>query len=373
MSPWFAISLFFALTLVLVVLPFLPALRELRQKKDADPLRVVSDSEVDIRYFALQFTKFLKIRLGDAMTACAESGTPSEGALDDGTPYLIMPNGSGAILSQSEEEARAARRMILSCGDLALPAETMFLPEVFAAGSIQGSERCIYRAILAGQGIDLAAGSLTLRWVHAGGPVRIGERSVLYGRISSDERIDVDPGCSFERLYAPRIVFGADRRAHGVDTPDGARERRELQPDDLPNLIDDAAGRWLYEHDLEIPPESRIVADVVATGELVVGGDTRIEGSIKSREPLRLEPGTEITGSVVSGGDLSIGMECRIGGPVIAEGNIRIESGAVIGTAASLTTVSGEGITIDTGVTIHGTIWAHTAGKVASDGADVRT
>lgn len=364
MSPWFAISLFIAITLVLILLPFLPSLKELREKKDANPLRVVSDSEVNIRYFALRFTRFLKTKLGDAMTACVESGKPAEGFLDDGTPYLITPNGSSTLLTEPELQVQASQRMILSCGDLRLPAETMFLPEVFAAGSIHGGERCIYRAILAGESIDLAAGSLSLRWVHAGGAVRIAGDSMLYGRVSSDEMIGMDGECAFERLHAPRIVFGSSSQSvvptgSSGDTP----ALQELKSDSLPNLVDDSAGRWLYEHDLEIPAESHIRADLVCTGELHIGSGTRIEGSIKSREKLRLDPGVEVTGSVVGGGDLSIGKGCRIGGPVIAEGDVEVESGSVIGTAGSLTTVSAGAISMAGGVIVHGTVWAHTTGR----------
>lgn len=361
MSLWFAISLFIGITLLLILLPFIPSLKELREKKDAEPLRVVSESQVDIRYFALRFTKFLKTKLGAEMAACAESRTPAEGHLEDGTPYLITPNGDTPFLTEKEVHVQAAQRMILSCGDLRLPDQMMFLPEVFAAGSIHGGARCIYRAILAGESIALAAGTMSLRWVHAGGSIRIAEDAILYGRVSSDETIEMQGTCSFERLHAPRISFG--NAANPAESRNGAPARRELKADSLPNLVDDSAGRWLYEHDLEIPPESHIRADLVCTGELYVGSGTRIEGSIKSREKLRIDPDVEITGSVVSGIDASIGGRCRIGGPVIAEGDVAIEPGSVIGTDRSLTTVTAREIDIAGGVIVHGTVWAHTAGR----------
>jgi hypothetical protein len=65
MSPALAVIAFFLLTFGLALLPFIPAIVEWRKRRDAEPLKVVRDSQVDIRYFANRFREFVKTNLGD--------------------------------------------------------------------------------------------------------------------------------------------------------------------------------------------------------------------------------------------------------------------------------------------------------------------
>lgn len=364
MSFSFAVFLFLLITAVLVAVPFVPAIRELRNKKDAEPLKVVSDSEVDIRHFARGFSQLVRSKLGRVLEECGRTGESREGGLEDGTPYLVVGGGS-LRLSDAEMRDQSAGRMILSCGDLRLPRETMFLPELYAAGSVFGGEKNIYRAILAEKDIVLAPESMLLRWLHAGGAVRVAAGSALHGRASADGSIMLEGTCMFERLNAPRIEFGPGSSEDATGPGTGEREPAliPMKADEPGRRTDDSAGRWLYERDMEIPAGRTVGADIVGTGRVRVGKRTRIEGSIKSHKDLRLEEGVEITGSVVSGKNLFIGEGCRIHGPVIAERDVHIGSGSVIGGPRSETTVSALGIAIASGTVVFGTVWAHADGR----------
>ncbi len=370
MSFAIAIIIFFGFVLGLAVLPFVPAVAEWRQKTDAEPLSVAYRSEVDVRHLAKGFRKYVAAHLGKHLEQCRASGAAERGTLEDGTPFLVAPDHEQDILLPEEIRDGAAHRLVLACGDLKLPGETMFLPEVFAEGSIVGGENNIYRAMLAGSDITLGRGSTLLRWVHARA-IRVHADGVLFGRASADESIVLEAGCRFQRLHAPRLAFGETPGTcdSAGDEPRGVFDGLELAPDDVPNTVDVKAGRWLVDGDLEIPAGKTVKADLVVTGGIEIRKGARVDGAIKSHKDIRIAEGAVINGSVISGRDLVVERRSRIYGPVLADRSIACGEGVVLGTAAKPTSVSAEEITVVRGTVAHGTVWAHRNGRVL-DSAD---
>jgi hypothetical protein len=361
---------FFSLIVLLIAVPFLPGFFEWMRKKDAGPLRVVRKSEVDIRHFAMGFRSLLETKLAGEVLACRETGESREGVLENGTPYLIVKDEHAPILSASEENAHSAQRMILSCGDLDLPAETMFLPELYAAGSVRGGEKNIYRAILAEKAIYLKKDSMSLRWLHACSLVQVESGAVLYGRVSADKAIMLDGDCRFERLHAPLIEFGPNHENwKAVFTETENSEKAEFKAEDIPNLVENAGNRLLIEGKLEIPSRRVVEENLVVTGQLKIGSSTSIHGNLKCRKDIRLEGGVEVKGSLVSGHDIHIGQGCSVQGPVLAEGDIFLEGGTIIGMEEHATTVSAGSIYIAPGTIVYGTVWAHQQAQLRPAGA----
>ncbi|NIM18918.1 MAG: hypothetical protein GTO42_02685 [Candidatus Latescibacteria bacterium] len=373
MSLALAVVIFFGLTLVLAILPFLPGLIEWRTKTDAEPLPVEYDSEVNIRHFAMGFRSFIETYLSAELAACRETGGLRDGTLGDGSRYIVISNGGMPILTESEMRHRSAGKLIFSCGDLHLPDEMLFLYEIYAGRSVQGGDGNVYRAILAEDNIHLGRETMSLRWLHAGGSVHADSGGKLYGRVSADERIRLDGYCRFERLNAPRIEFdhvpesaGSKESNNNNDTRAGVRPRRLLRPEEVPHLVEVAAGRWQVERKLEIPPGVWVETNLVVTGWARIYKDVRIIGSIKSHKDMYLYNGVEVRGSAVSGRNLYIGAGCLIHGPVIAEKDVYINRGSVIGSMENPTTVSARNIFVAHGTIAHGTVWAHTKGELSS-------
>jgi cytoskeletal protein CcmA (bactofilin family) len=356
--------MFFGLTLALAVLPFVPAIVEWRRKTDAEPLKVVYSSQVNVRHFALAFREYVQTHLGKALEASKEAGVTERGSLDDGTPYVLVGAEDADVLTAEEAKDRAAHRMVLSGGNLKLPAETMYLPEVYAAGSVHGGERNIYRAVLAEEDIQLGSESMSLRWLHAARAILARAGSVLFGRASADEFIRLESGCRFERLHAPRIEFCFEAEAGEFAGGKTYRESDVLKPRDLPNPVEVKAGRWLVDGNVDIPKGKILEADLVATGSIRIQPGTHVVGGVKSNKNMHLEKGVEVDGSLVSARNIHIDKECRICGPILAEKSISIGEGTVLGTAARPTTVSAENITVEPGAVAHGTVWAHRNGRI---------
>ncbi len=368
MSVSLAVLVLFGITAFLVVLPLIPALVEWRARTDVQPLRVVQQSEVDVRHLARGFRNYVMSFFEPILAECRESGGIREGELEDGTRYIVTHDGQASVLNEAEELKGSTERLVLGCADLNLPANTLFLKEIYAHGSVRGAARSVYRAILADGDVRLGPSSRSLRWLHADQDIYAEAGSVLHGRVSADRLITLEDGCGFERLHAPRVELGepAGPAADAIPTAEEGRPSAVLQPEDLPNLVEVEAGRWLVEKELDVPPNVWVEANLVVTGHGRIREGSRIVGSIKSHADLFLERGVHVEGSAVSGRALFMGPDCRVHGPLLAEGEIRIDSGSVVGTASSLTTVSAREIYAALGVVVHGTVWAHVDGWVSS-------
>lgn len=348
--------IFCILTVALIVLPFIPAISEWRNKKDAEPLRLVRDSQVDIRHFAFGFREFVESTFGTLLEACRESQKPERGVLEDGTPYLVVGEGESPDPSDNE--------LVLSTGDLRLAGNTMFTAEIYSGGTVTGGEKNVLRAVLAENDINLGRDSTTIRWLHGGRSVNVEKGCVLYGRVSADESIRIEKDCCFERLHAPKIDF-----YDGEEMVDPVvRELQEkpvvLNRFDITNEVEEAAGRWMVFGDLEIPDGKIVENDLVVTGRVELGKGVCVKGSIKSRKEMHLDTGVVVEGSVVCERDIHIDSGCRISGLVLSERIIVIHSETTIGSREQPTTVSGERIFIEPGVFACGTVWARLEGRV---------
>jgi len=340
-------------------LPLLPSLIEARRRTDIKPLRVVRTSDVDIRHFAKAFQAWVEGHLGEALAVCRAGGGPVQGQLGDGTPYVALPDGAAPALTTPPTGPVSCGAVVLGSGNLSLPPRALFPHEAYAAGSVEVGEQSVCRAILAGGDLQLGRGCWSLRWLHARASLLARESCALHGRASADVSMRLEEGCRFERLHAPTVAFGTP-----VPPTPVSQEREPYTATDVPNLVEDAAGRWLVRRRLEIPAHRLVKSDLVVTGELRVGAGTRIVGNLKSHGDLYLAAGVVVEGSVVAGRDLSVGRGCDIRGPVVAERDGRIEAGTQVGSAKRPTTLSVRGLEIEAGSVVHGTVWAHGGGLV---------
>ncbi|MBP1607065.1 MAG: hypothetical protein H6Q08_2439 [Acidobacteria bacterium] len=335
-----------------VYLPFAPAVRELQERTDVEPVKVVPESAVDVHYFANNYRRFIDQHLAWPLARCREEGVNQYGKLEEGIPY--------AVVAGWDPQAPPVG-MVLCSGTLRVPDKAVLRFEVYAGESLQGGERCVYKSVLAERDIDLAFRSTSLRWLHAGATVRVDRDSWLYGRVSAGTSIELAEGCAFERLHAPRVLFG--RELH-VEIP--AARGALITPRDLPDIADISAGRWLIKGQVKLPAGRRLEADLVTTGDLRVSKGAQVKGSLKSHRDVYLGRGVEVHGSVVARRNLYIGEGCRIHGPVLAEEAIFVGVDCRIGSAEIPTTVSARRIHVSDGVVVHGTVWAHQEGLVTA-------
>jgi cytoskeletal protein CcmA (bactofilin family) len=339
---------------VVFMLPMLPAIVELCLKRDAEPLDVVQQYGGDIRHFAHGFRNYLA-ELQLPLQQCVASGTTARGVLPKGDEYILLggPH-AGSFLPVGQDQTCS---LVVAAGsDILLPDRLTFSKEVFAAGEFVGGKHSIYRAVLGEKGIHLQQASKVIRWAHAAGEFRAEHDCDLYGRISSDQEIQLQSGCIFQRLNAPRIVFGSAAVADQGSSPVVSDNLSEPEP----------GARALVEGDMEIRSGEVIQGSLVVRGRLHIHTGARVLGSVKSNKETIVEAGVYVQGSLISAATMHIGPGCRIGGPVVAEHGMAIDSGTECGTKASPTTVSAPTVEVEEGVQVYGTLWARNEGRVVT-------
>jgi cytoskeletal protein CcmA (bactofilin family) len=332
----------------------LPALTELRIKRDAQPLDVIQQYAGEIRHFSYGFRSYITDLLVP-LQECVSSGATARGTMPDGDQYLLLGRTDDTHFVAREGTTATCQSLVAAGIDVVFPDGIAFAKEVYAAGEFSGGEKNVFRALLGEKAVHLGRASTVIRWAHAVGAFRAERDCDLYGRISSDREIQLASGCAFQRLNAPRIVLGHSC-AEGTDVGSGG-----LSPTQ-------ATGRRLVDGDLEIQPGEIVSANIVTRGKLHIGAGAQVLGSVKSHEHMVLEAGVHVEGSLISASTMRIGPNCRITGPVIAEREIAIETGTRCGSDRVPTTVSAPTIEIEDGVTVFGTIWARAEGQVVPQG-----
>ena len=344
---------------VLFMLPMLPAIVELCLKRDAQPLDVVQQYGGDIRHFAHGFRNYID-ELQLPLQQCVASGTTARGILPKGDEYVLLGGPHTASCLPVGKQDQTCSLVVAAGSDILLPDSLTFTKEVFAAGEFVGGKSSTYRAVLGEKGVHLQQASKVIRWAHSAGEFRAEHDCDLYGRISSDQEIQLQSGCVFQRLNAPRIAFGsasvADKGSSCIVSETLSETASLPRPD----------ARILVEGDMEIRSGEVIAGSVVVRGRLHIHAGARVLGSVKSNKETIVETGVCVQGSLISAATMHIGRGCRIGGPVIAEHGMVIESGTECGTMGAPTTVSAPTVEVEEGVLVYGTLWARKEGRVVT-------
>jgi hypothetical protein len=356
-NPALATLLLFALACALLAIPLLPALIELRLKRDAQPLDVIQQYGGDIRHFAYGFRR-IAVELQPELQECVAAGITTTGALPDGDEYVLLGRADESFFAPAAKTNNTWKSVLVAGIDLALPDGLTFAKEIYAAGDLTGGERSTFRAILGEKNIHLRRASKVIRWAHAIQMLRAEHDCDLYGRISADREIQLQSGCVFQRVNAPLIISGFFDNSAAELAPQPAKDAANAAPSPVP------AGRTLYDGDLEIRVNETVPGSIVTRGKLRIRSGARVLGSVKSNAHLILDSGATVEGSLISGTTMRVGPNCRVGGPVLAEHGIVIERGTHCGSHGNPTTVGAPTIELEEGVFVFGSLWARNEGRV---------
>ena len=346
--------LLFGLTLLVVLLPMLPAIVEWRRPTDVAPLHIDTQDALDPPFLARSFAA----RLAAAVTAGQAELGPSPIA-------HVLPGGRWPLRA-SEGRAALSHRIWHAAGDAELPAGTSFLAEVAATGNLRSAPHGVYRALWAGRHLNLGALGTVLRWAH-GAQVNVEPGCQLKGRVSADESITVRGEVAFALLHAPTVRF-----AHLAGASTGAAwSGPSIFPPGLPAPVvwDSVAGRGTCSEALEIGASRVWNGDLVCAADLWLGAGCHANGSLKARGDIVTDEGCSISGSVFAEGVVQLGPRCNVLGSVISETAIVLGAGCRVGAPGSLATVAAPRIEVAPGAVVHGTLWAGESGGLMKNQA----
>ena len=347
MSLWAPLALT-ATTGAMIALPLAPAIIEALRRKDASALPTRKD-DGNIRNFARSFRRYIE-PLQSELASSAARNSIIEARLADGAYVLLV--GKEGMYDVPEDTVQTLALFAKQCS---LPDNLTFTKDVYAGDLLYSGKRNCFRALLGEDDISLGEESSVLRWLHAEGKVRVGPRSRLFGRASSEKAIYFSSGCSFERTHAPAIFTSLGSEL------DVATDATTANP--LPEKVH-KLGQSRINGDLHLSSGEMLLGNIIVTGSIQVDERTRIFGSAKGNGDIELREQAEVQGSLVSTRTIRMASNCCVKGPVLAEDQIIIGAGTQIGTPNSPTTVSAPRIRIAPDCVVHGTLWARVEGRV---------
>ena len=357
MMPQLAFVLLLLATIVWVILPLIPAIRELLRPTDASPLTQVGHDSGDLAIFADGFRRYLERELPPE--APAGGAQPMTGQLRDGTPLLQL-NGQVDLLQRVATPDGTVGRLVMTTHPIAFPGRETFLYEVYARERFIGGPDAVYRALLTERDAELGARSRVLRWMHVEGDAVIGEGANLEGRASAVGVMWLDADVRFHRIRASRVVVGREEPAVPATLPPVVSSSMKL-----PRTARRLRGFVRVVGDLTIPSGATFSGRLVVYGDVTIGDGARLGSSLKVHGNCVVGARAVVDGSLVVRGNVRLGEGSRVGAPVIAEGDAIISSGASIGRPDAPSSLTAERITLHNGAQVFGAVSARIGGTSA--------
>ncbi len=356
------LALLVLLTVSVMAVPLLPALREWKNPRDVVPLQIDEADALDPPYLAHRFAA----QLAEAVrTGASYLGGSSITHLDLGTESAGLP------LRPAEIQAGHSDRLWYIKGGVQLPKKMHFYAEVTTSGWLRTAADGVYRALWAGTTATLEPGTSVLRWAH-GQEVHIGNACCVTGRVTAQQSITVASGVDFMMLHAPQVLFvGHGGQFAGRPLVDMAGC---VALTDWPAGVvwDAMVHRAFARLTLHVDANRSWRADIVCLADLVLGANCQATGSLKARGALHIGLGSQVSGSVMAGGAIHLDAGCVVRGSVVSETAIVLGAGCTIGGPGQPATVSAPQIQIAAGTTVYGTVWADEKGEtVLPTGAEL--
>jgi cytoskeletal protein CcmA (bactofilin family) len=338
-----------------VLLPLIPALRELYAPSDVEPLSMVGRDNADLGRFARHFRDYIRASL-EGIPAEARGTGDFLGTLPDGTAVACVAGNREEFLV-SQLPAGLQERVVVLEESAQLEGGERFSYELWARKEFAGGPSATYRAILGERSVGLARGSVVLRWLHGVGAVTVEDQSHLYGRCSSETQIRLGKLVGFDRISAPAITTpGATARPRPPAAEGMLRFERPERAREMGDTL-------RVEQDWSIPPGVLVDTSLVVAGELRIGKGARIRGNVKAHGEIHVGMGAVVEGSLVSRKAIAIGEQCWVDGPVLSEEHLRIAAGTNVGSADTPTTVAGRTVSLGSGAMVCGQIVTEEGGQ----------
>lgn len=351
------------LTLGVIVLPLLPALREWRRPSDVTPLPIDEADALEPDYLARRFAQRIDAALAQGLD---ELGGTALAALPGSAAW---PSG---LLTRKEQRTGRSARIWYGQGDAVLPQGLHGLAEIAARGSLRAAAGHTYRALLAGGRLTLPPRVRLLRWAH-GRSVSVGDLCRVPGRLSADELILLGRNVSFSLLHAPTICFAGALPADAQGTLAG-----------IEGLHWESAGEGarrvaMVDRSLTVPALRHWEGDLLGAAHLTLGEGCVARGSLKAAGMLHLGAGCQVHGSLMASGEVYLAPGARVRASIVSETAVVLGPGCVVGVPGAHATVRAPRVEVGKGVVVHGTVWSgasrlavgHPSGEFAAGQPDL--
>lgn len=390
------IPLFF----IMVGLPFIPAIKELIQKKDAEPLFVNMAYYKDPRFFDRSFRQKL-------LANVSSMGT------DRAFRVKLSRNEELVEVCKAENvnEYNFGNNVLYLEGNADITNTMKFKKEVYVTGTTKLNENTIIRGILSEKDLKIAPHSTIVRWAGSEANIFVGHDCDLGVRCSCEKELWLDIGCKFKSLYGHPIITRYDEHIVKLKMEQAEsepEEPRKIKKTKRENIIEFNKKNYFLNHETDenttrlsdspyrekydkttsndedddlieiadycivvnekglvvFDKDSDINNDVIIKSKALFRSGNEVHGTIKCYKDLELEDNVIIYGNLISEKNIKIGANCKIYGSVFSQGSVEIKENSVIGIAGKDKSVIGKhGIILNRNVRIHGYLLTEGEGK----------
>ena len=300
MTLWFV----FFLLLLMFLLPFLPGMRELVKKEDADPLFIPMDYKRNPRYFGTSFRGILRRGMEGL------SGEP--GFYDT---VLSKKEKLEITLSSRIASGEKRERILLVKGKLFSGSHVHFQKEILVTNNAAIGPHNVLQALASDGNVEISEGTVFHRWLDAEGDIQIDENCILGISVSSGSSLLLSRNCVFRRLYGMPIITG--------------------KPPDISKCFDQTPPypsdrSFIRCNDRYLPTGTIMPNHVVFSQGIKIGPKSIIGGNIKSYGDIVLEEGATIYGNVIADGSVFVGRNVSVRGHIFSQNGITISRGTII-------------------------------------------
>jgi cytoskeletal protein CcmA (bactofilin family) len=330
--------------LLMMCAPLLMGILSLEKGSD-NKLSIRSDNRKNPRYFAQSF--------GAMMEGAVREGFGAANIMLSKQEQVMLAEAIPPSLHRVDAVVLASE--CFSAGD-----GRRFAKEIYARQDITFGNDCIARAVMAAGNLVFSQNCKVVRWADAQGYVSARAGTTLGMSCSSLQRISLEPGCAFRRLYAPEIRV--------TSTTEHALPQ---SPGFLPSLLSEHSDGRHYTEWLsnvrEIKSGSVVRNTIVTRKNLRIGKYVTVFGDIRSDRSLHIGCGSVITGNIFSDGHVVLEQGVWVQGVIFTQQSIYCGPQCRVGKDGSIKSlIAKETIALGEGSVINGYVHCERIGHTAS-------
>jgi predicted acyltransferase (DUF342 family) len=301
---------------ILLLLPFMPGIVELRRPRDAGPLFIDMEYTKDPRYFGKSFKGIMK------------KLARSDVGLGMSSVSLSRREVIQVAHTQRVNKGKQFNHIFCIVGDIATAEKVCFRKEIYVTGKASIGAKNMVRAIASDGKVFLDSKTTVIRWIDAEESIEIREGCDLGVNISCGGEVRIARDCKFKRLYGFPVVTCA------------AGDKGMRQYDDVERAFNST--RTIVEGVFGVPPGSRIAKDLIVKNNLRISKNSLIVGNIKTYGELMIEENVKVFGNIFSEGNTRIGQNTTVVGDIFSQGSVIIVRNSQIGNPGKCKSVIGK-------------------------------
>jgi predicted acyltransferase (DUF342 family) len=352
--PSYPILLALIIFLLLMLLPFIPAIKELLKPKDFHALFIKMDYSKNPRYFDRAFKNLLE-------QALRKTG--------DGPGLKRVQLSKAELVEVSDSKTvpdnENVNNILYVKGNFVSGKRVRLNKELLVKESAVIGEKNILRAIACDGSITISDGTKITRWVGTDGNITVGQGCVLGKICSCGGLLEINKECLFQALYGnPIITYELpDGNLNSVEATNEKEKLARSVPSGGKNIEDFA---WYSsEKQFSIPAFKIIEGDIISKNNLTLKKGCVVTGSLKAYGNVVLENEVTVNGNIFAEGEILVGANCSIMGDIFSQSYIRIARGVFVGKEKTTKSVIGKkGVELTCNATIFGYVLTEGTGRV---------